>query len=120
MDQYTTAFAVIQHLANNLSAQASITLPLHFHEGRDTILVDKEVIDRPPSCATVFGRDRLLAVQEEPAPRCIAFSGIAGEQFRKVAGIHPYRGHRLSPVKRDFQKGLVYQFLINRVIESEH
>ena len=59
---------VVQHLPDNLPADFRTALPLGFHQGRDGILVNKQVIQRPAvSAADDVGNALLPVNQDEPA-----------------------------------------------------
>ena len=60
---------VVEHLAHDLPSDAGIGAALHLDKRRHRILVDEEMIERPPRLATLGIRDASLAVDEEPAAR---------------------------------------------------
>jgi hypothetical protein len=72
---------IVEHLPNNLTAQARIRTALDLHHGRHTVLVHEQVIDRPPAQANIIRGHPNLAGDQQP-PRGPSTSIVAGQQLR--------------------------------------
>ena len=75
---------VVEHLADDLAADAGVGAALHLDERRDRVLVDEEVVERPPGPAALGIGDAGLAGDEEPAARLARSHLVAGEEVRVV------------------------------------
>jgi hypothetical protein len=60
---------VVEHLPHDFPSKARVTTPLHLHEGRDGVLIEEEVIDRPPADPGLIPWDGDLSRDQQPLPR---------------------------------------------------
>ena len=73
---------VLQELSDGGAANLGVRAALHLRQRGHRILVDDQVIDRPPGGLTRRRSDALLAGDEDPAARISGTDLLAVEQFR--------------------------------------
>src|SRR5262249_49081008 len=72
--------SVVEHLADDLAANAGVAAAFDLDQGRNGILVEKQVVQRPPVPSFVLGRDTHLPRDQEPPSWCSPIRLIAGQQ----------------------------------------
>ena len=73
---------VLQELSDGGAPNLRVRAALHLRQRRHRILVDDQVIDRPPGGLTRRRSDALLAGDEDPATRVAGTGLLAVEQYR--------------------------------------
>jgi hypothetical protein len=71
-------------LTNDFAPKTCVGLALYFNQRRDTLLINKEVVERPSAGAAIFGGDRFLPFEEQPASRRCVVCLTPGKQRRKL------------------------------------
>jgi hypothetical protein len=61
---------------------ASRRFPLHLDERRHRVLVDKQMVDRPPAAASLMVRDPSLPFDQQPAAWAVLVDLRPGQQVR--------------------------------------
>ena len=75
---------ILQKLSDDRAPNLGVRAALHLRQRRHRILVDNQVIDRPPGGFTRRRSDALLAGDEDPAARISGTNLLAVEQFRML------------------------------------
>ena len=73
---------VLKELSDNGAANLRVRAARHLRQGQHCVLVDDQVIDRPPGGFTGQRSDALLAGDEAPAPRVSGANLLAVELLR--------------------------------------
>jgi hypothetical protein len=71
---------IVEHLTDDLATDPRVRAPLDLDERRHAILIEEQVIERPPSWPTRLWGDRLFTVDEEKSARVRAVHLIARQQ----------------------------------------
>src|SRR6185437_8304612 len=72
---------VVEHLADDLTADPSVRASLHLDERRHGVLIQEEMINRPTPTAILFRRQRRLSADQQPSPSCPARKLITGQEI---------------------------------------
>jgi len=72
---------VVQHLGHDLTPGPGITGPFHLDERRYRVLVDEQVIHRPPRPTALLIRDTSFTPDQLPAPRAVPVYLRSGQQI---------------------------------------
>lgn len=75
---------IVEHLADDLAADAGVAAALDLDERGDSVLVEEEMIQGPAVGATELARDASLAVNEEPTTGDPRIDLVSREQFHVV------------------------------------
>jgi hypothetical protein len=70
---------ILEHLSHHLTADSRVRAALYFDERWYGILVDEEVIDRPPTATAFFVRDAGFPLNELPPTGVLAIDLCARE-----------------------------------------
>src|SRR5262249_39966927 len=73
---------VVEHLADDFAADAGVTAPLDLDQGRDGVLVEEQVVQRPAVAALLLGRHSHLPGDQQPAPRGGTVHLVPGQEVR--------------------------------------
>jgi hypothetical protein len=75
---------VVDQLPDNLAPESRVRASLHLDERWHTVLIEEDVVDRPPSCSLLRVGHARFALDQDPTPCVAAGELIAGEQIGEL------------------------------------
>ncbi|MCY3735316.1 MAG: hypothetical protein OXG13_02875 [Gemmatimonadaceae bacterium] len=75
---------VLEHLSDNLPAQSRIRASLDLDQSRHSILIEEEVVERPPVTTIVLAGNPCLPRDQQPPAGCGWVDVIAAQQVREA------------------------------------
>jgi len=75
---------VVEHLRDNLPARPGIGGPFHLDQGRDSGLVEEQMVERPAARPTLFARNTRLASNQPKPPWLVTRELLTRKQLRKI------------------------------------